>query len=217
MAIAFTIIAVALHFKVKGSYVLGLFFGSMAHWMINGDWPTKWFAAPDIFIQLDFYSLGDLTVWKCVLDLFIICTILNSGLCAALTSLTHATTPNMHAVDVVHNDDDQHLPRRRWMYFSCALGTMTGAVLGSGPILLSPESAPGILAGARTGFSAVVCGGLFLCTVCLYPLWASIPHSGADAILLMVGVLLFENTGKVNWHITEVISIFTQYIVYHID
>ena len=71
------------------------------------------------------------------------------------------------------------------------------------------ESAPGIVAGARTGLSTIICGLCFLASYVFYPLFASIPLAGTGPVLLMVGLLLFENTRKVDWRtIKEALPVF---------
>jgi hypothetical protein len=104
---------------------------------------------------------------------------------------------------------DGSIPRGKWLYALCGAGTVLSSVLGSGPFLISPESAPGLKAGARTGLSVVVCGLLFLLSVTFAPLLASAPATGTSPVLLMIGTILFENAGKVNWgDVRESIPIF---------
>jgi AGZA family xanthine/uracil permease-like MFS transporter len=78
-------------------------------------------------------------------------------------------------------------PRGRWLYAFCGFGTILGSFLGAGPLLISPESAPGLKAGARTGLSVVVCGCLFLGAVAVGPILASAPVAGTAPVLLMIG------------------------------
>lgn len=104
---------------------------------------------------------------------------------------------------------DGTIPRGKWLYALCGAGTILSSVVGSGPFLISPESAPGLKAGARTGLSVVVCGILFLLSVIFAPLLASAPATGTSPVLLMIGTMLFENAGKVNWgDVRESIPIF---------
>eukprot|EP01035_Chromulina_nebulosa_P019679 gene19679-25597_t len=105
--------------------------------------------------------------------------------------------------------DDGAAPRSRWLYFACGIGTIFSSVMGSGPVIPSSESAIAIASGARTGLSAVVCGLLFILSAFCYPIWANIPIAGTGPVFLMVGVLLFENTKRVNWDDkNEVITVF---------
>lgn len=47
--------------------------------------------------------------------------------------------------------------------------------------------------------SSVVCGVLLLLATCLSPLLASVPPCATSPVLLLIGMMLFENAGKVNW------------------
>jgi hypothetical protein len=67
------------------------------------------------------------------------------------------------------------------------------------PILLSPEGAAGIKEGAKTGLSAVVCGILFLVAALFGPVFEAVPAAGTSPVLLMVGLLLFQNVSRVDW------------------
>lgn len=189
-----------------------MFFGSICYWIYDpASLPVKLLAPVSLSLSLDMFTLRSSLSWICIFDLFLISSVLIAGLSGALSILAGLQR------------GDASIPRRRWLYFSCGCGTVIGGALGSGPVLLSVESAPGIIAGARTGLSSVVCGLLFLSALPFYPLWASIPHSGVLPVLLMVSVMLFENTGRVNWEnttegivvfITAIFSAFTYSILH---
>jgi MFS superfamily sulfate permease-like transporter len=67
------------------------------------------------------------------------------------------------------------------------------------PVLLSPESAAGIKAGAKTGLSTLVCGVLFGISTFFAPFFASIPSAGTAPLLIMVGVMMFGNAKRIDW------------------
>lgn len=77
---------------------------------------------------------------------------------------------------------------------TCLSGYFSGP-----PILISPESAAGIKAGAKTGLSTLVCGILFGIATFFYPVFAAVPAAGTAPLLIMVGVLLFANTKRIDW------------------
>ena len=81
----------------------------------------------------------------------------------------------------------------------CGLFTIISGCMGSAPILLSPESAAAIKAGAKTGLSVVVCGFLFLLSIFFTPFFSSIPYAGSSPVLIMIGVMLFQNVGRIDW------------------
>lgn len=81
----------------------------------------------------------------------------------------------------------------------CGLASIASGCLSGPPILISPESAAGIKAGAKTGLSTLVCGILFGISAFFSPLFASVPAAGTAPLLLIVGVLLFQNTKRIDW------------------
>lgn len=73
------------------------------------------------------------------------------------------------------------------------LTTVLSGYFSGPPILISPESAAGIKAGAKTGVSTLVCGCLFGIATFFYPVFAAVPAAGTAPLLIMVGVMLFAN------------------------
>ena len=73
------------------------------------------------------------------------------------------------------------------------LTTVLSGYFSGPPILISPESAAGIKAGAKTGVSTLVCGILFGIATFFYPIFAAVPAAGTAPLLIMVGVMLFAN------------------------
>eukprot|EP00597_Dinobryon_sp_UTEXLB2267_P009771 CAMPEP_0170097880 /NCGR_PEP_ID=MMETSP0020_2-20130122/104_1 /TAXON_ID=98059 /ORGANISM="Dinobryon sp., Strain UTEXLB2267" /LENGTH=376 /DNA_ID=CAMNT_0010320225 /DNA_START=850 /DNA_END=1981 /DNA_ORIENTATION=- len=83
--------------------------------------------------------------------------------------------------------------------------TIFSGFYGGPPILISPESAAGIKAGARTGLSTVVAGLFFCISVFFAPLFENIPNEERLlflfplGFLISIGVLLFVNVKKLDW------------------
>lgn len=210
---SFVVIGLALHYRVRGAFLIGLVFGTCLFWIatflhINSTkdekanpWPESIFIRNgeiDAGLQsLTTATLQNNVIYRLVFDLYIIGVILLNGLANGL-----AETAGLKR-------DDNTLPRGKWLYAICGVGTILSAILGSGPIMISPESAPGIKAGARTGLSSVMCGCLFLLSTTLSPIFASTPSSGTSPVLLMIGMMLFENAKNVNWSsVKEALPVF---------
>lgn len=101
------------------------------------------------------------------------------------------------------------IPRGHGLYLLCGFATILSGFCSGPPILISPETAGGIAAGARTGLSAVVCGMLFLATVFFCPLYSAVPPAGTSPLLILVGLTLFRNTSRIQWpHAPEAIPAF---------
>ena len=223
---SFLIIGISLHHRIRGAFLIGLFFGTVMFWITqkgsNNSWPPK-----HIFVNGSSLSLSSANIqwinpkdsiynlFKLVFDLCIICIILLNGLADGL-----ADTAKL-------KKDDNTLPGGKLIYLACGtssssssstssssslllgIGTIISAYLGVGPVMISPESAAGIRSGARTGLSVVICGFLFLISTMLSPLFAATPACGTSPILLMIGMMLFENAEKVSWSsIKEALPVF---------
>lgn len=186
--LAFITIGLALHYRIRGAFLIGMLVGTFLYWLAKGNvgtWP------PDNIIlhvkdlqahgsDISLSSGKSSKVLRLVFDLYVIGVILLNGLAHGL-----AETAQLRRADST-------LPRGKWLYFSCGVGTLLSALMGSGPIMISPESAPGIKAGARTGLATMVCGCCFLLSLLFCPLFAAVPSSGTSPILLMIGMFMFE-------------------------
>ena len=95
-----------------------------------------------------------------------------------------------------------------------SIGTMTGAILGTSNVTSYIESATGIEQGARSGFSSVVVGVLFIFAVFAYPLLSvvngvtvgfdgfggAIVYSPVTAMaLVLVGSLMVGQMKEIDW------------------
>ncbi len=96
---------------------------------------------------------------------------------------------------------DGRLPRASRAMLSDAVGTVTGACLGTSTVTSFIESATGIDQGARTGLAGLVTAALFLLALFVSPLVAmvgSYPPITAPA-LVIVGALMVRSVVNVDW------------------
>ncbi len=77
--------------------------------------------------------------------------------------------------------------------------TFLAGLIGTSPGTSYIESAAGIHEGGRTGFTAVVCGLLFLPFMFFSPLAEIIPTVATAPILVLVGVFMASPFNKINW------------------
>ena len=101
------------------------------------------------------------------------------------------------------------IPRVGRALVSDAVGTIFGALTGTSTVTSYIESAAGVAAGARTGLSNVFVAGLFLLAAFCSPLAAAIPGYATAPALILVGALMTESIGRVEWkEFTEAIPAF---------
>jgi AGZA family xanthine/uracil permease-like MFS transporter len=85
------------------------------------------------------------------------------------------------------------LPRLNKVLLSDAIATSAGALLGTSTTTTFIESASGVAAGGRTGFTSVITALFFLLSLMFAPIFLSIPAFATAPALIVVGLLMFEN------------------------
>ena len=191
------IITISLHYHVKGAFCLALLFGTTVWWTYTSSWPSVLMSVPTSFssersddhsyIHVDRTHL--VANAALVVDLLFLYVLTLNGLAQSFSDMAGLTR------------EDGSVPRGRWLYIVCGLTSVLSGCLGGPPILISPESAAGIKAGAKTGLSNVVCGILFLLSTFFGPVMASVPPAGTAPVLIAVGIILFQNVSRVEWHV----------------
>jgi adenine/guanine/hypoxanthine permease len=96
-------------------------------------------------------------------------------------------------------DEQGKLPNLRPALLADSGATAVGALLGTSSTTSFIESAAGVEAGGRSGLTAVVVGGLFLCCLFFAPLAQSIPAYATSAALLFVACLMVSSLKEINW------------------
>ena len=184
--ISFIIVAAALHYHFKGAFCCGLFFGTFLWWIIHPeDAPHGFAQAPEP--ENAGRAFEDSGLGLIVMNLVFLYIITLNGLAKSLSDLAKLTKRN------------GAIPRAGWLYIICGLTTMLSGFYSGPPILISPESAAGVKAGAKTGLSTLVCGILFGISCFFAPLFEAVPAAGTAPLLLMVGVVLFNNVKRIEW------------------
>ena len=90
-------------------------------------------------------------------------------------------------------DKEGHLPGIKPALISDSIATCAGAVLGTSTVTTFVESSAGVVAGGRTGLTALTTGVLFLFSTLFSPLFTSIPSFATAPALIFVGFLMFES------------------------
>jgi AGZA family xanthine/uracil permease-like MFS transporter len=106
-------------------------------------------------------------------------------------------------------DENGELPEIEKPMLCDALATVVGSLLGTTTSGVYLESATGIEAGGKTGFTAIVVAILFLSALFFTPLFAAIPPSAFGPALIIVGMLMISPIKNLNFDdLTEVIPVF---------
>ncbi|MDF7668619.1 NCS2 family permease [Lactobacillus sp. ESL0703] len=99
---------------------------------------------------------------------------------------------------------DNKMPRVGKALASDSTAMMVGSVLGTSPIGAFVESSAGIAVGGRTGLTAVFVAIFFLISMIFSPLLGLFTTHVTAPALIIVGVLMAQNTAHIHWNKMEI-------------
>ncbi len=97
-------------------------------------------------------------------------------------------------------DAQGRIPRANRMLFTGAAATTFGSLAGTSTVTHYIESAAGVVAGGRTGVTAIVTGLLFIAAMFVAPLVGAIPAAATAPVLILVGSLMISHAGEIDWN-----------------
>ncbi|GGB43021.1 permease [Flexivirga endophytica] len=156
--------------------------------------PTDWIATPDFGLLGDFSLFGSFGKISVITALLLIFSLVladffdTMGTMVAIGSkgdLLDETGTPVDAQKILVVDS-----------VAAAAGGMASVSSNTGYI----ESSAGVSEGARTGLSAVVTGALFLLATFLSPVVEVVPYEAATPALVLVGFLMMQQVGGIDWH-----------------
>ena len=77
--------------------------------------------------------------------------------------------------------------------------TIAGSLAGTSTVTSYIESASGVVAGGRTGVTAIVAGFLFALSIFFAPLVGAVPAAATAPALIVVGSLMVTHIGEIPW------------------
>ncbi|MDN6161781.1 MAG: NCS2 family permease [Atopostipes sp.] len=106
-------------------------------------------------------------------------------------------------------DENGKLPRANKALFADAIGTLSGACLGTSTVTTTIESASGIAEGGRTGLTALSTSFMFALSLFFAPIFIMIPSAATASALIIVGLFMMSPIQKINFEdYTEAIPAF---------
>jgi len=180
--------------RVKGAILYGIVFTTLCALLLGlAKKPTGWWAPPDfsLLFRLDLvHSLR----WVAIPVIF---SFVFTDLFDSLSTLVGlAEAANL----LDENGEPRHVRRA---LFTDAVATTIAGLLGSSPGTAYIESAVGIEAGGRTGFTAVVAAFLFLPFLFLSPLLSAVPAIATAPALVLVGVFMLRPVSRIQWQLPD--------------
>ncbi len=95
---------------------------------------------------------------------------------------------------------DGKIPRLKQAFLVDAIGTTTGAIMGTSTVTTFVESASGVNEGGRSGLTAFVTGLCFLSALFLAPFFLSIPGAATAPVLVLVGLMMMSSVMKIDFN-----------------
>jgi AGZA family xanthine/uracil permease-like MFS transporter len=178
------------------AYLAGMFVVTAAAWI--GGWvaaPTVWFSPPDfesVFLELDAIGALRLALVPAIV------TVLMTDLFDSLSTFIGVS----HASGLT--DADGRPRRLRQGLIVDAFATLGAGLFGSSSGTAYVESIAGIRMGGRTGRTAVVTAICFLPCLFIAPLASAVPPYATAAVLIMIGVAMFQTVRDVAFDRPEI-------------
>ena len=178
------------------AYLAGIFAVTAMAW--TGGWvapPSTWFSPPDftsVFFQLDVLGALQLALVPAIVTLM-------------MTDLFDSLSTFIGVAHASQQLDAEGRPRNlKQGLIVDSLATLGAAVFGSSPGTAYVESIAGIRAGGRTGRTAVVTALCFLPCLFIAPLAAAVPSYATAAVLIIVGLSMFQVVTDVDFERLEI-------------
>lgn len=96
-------------------------------------------------------------------------------------------------------DKNNRIPRVGRILVADATATVAGSFVGTSTVVSYIESAAGVVAGGRTGVTAIVVGLLFALALFLAPVAGFIPSAATAPALIIVGSLMVSAVADIPW------------------
>ena len=95
--------------------------------------------------------------------------------------------------------ETNEIPRINRILLSDASATIAGSLAGTSTVVSYIESAAGVVAGGRSGVTAIVTGLLFILALFVAPVIGAIPAAATAPALILVGSLMISHVVEIDW------------------
>ena len=183
--LGFLVIIGLMILRMRGGILIGILVTTLVAYLVGvAEAPQGWVSLPPslapILWKLDFSALWSVGFLAVVLTIFILAFVDTMGTLIGVS------------VRAGLLDAQGRLPQIERPILADALATTFAAAVGTTTSGAYIESATGIEAGGRTGFTAVVTGLLFFLALFFAPFVTAVPAQAYGPALMVVGVLMVE-------------------------
>ena len=178
------------------AYLYGIALGTSGAWVFGYvSPPVSWFSAPDfssVFLKLDVWGALRLSLLPAMITVI-------------LTDLFDSLSTFIGVAQAANLVDENGQPKNlRQGLIVDSFATFGAALFGSSSGTAYVESIAGIRMGGRTGLTAVVTALCFLPCLFIAPIAAAIPNYATAAVLILVGVSMFQAVTRVPFDRLEI-------------
>lgn len=168
-------------------------------WSLNiPSFPDKIVDLPDFSILGQFNLLGSWENLGVVTVFLLIFTLLLTDFFDTMGTMTAV------GAEAGLNDEEGIPPNTRKILVIDSVAAVAGGAASVSSNTSFIESTSGVAEGARTGFSSVVTGVLFLLAVFLAPVVSIVPSEAAVPALVLVGFLMMQQVKDIDWDDMEI-------------
>jgi adenine/guanine/hypoxanthine permease len=198
----FLVIAALMIRRVAAAILIGILATTFLAFAVHvAPAPAAWVSLPPslapIFLKLDFRMVASWGFFPVVLTIFIMAFVDTMGTLIGVSARAGFL------------DSEGNLPQIERPMAVDALATTFAALVGTSTSGAFIESATGVEAGGRTGFTAVVTAVCFAGTLFFAPFVAAVPAQAYGPALITVGLLMLAPITKINFgDFTELIPAF---------
>lgn len=180
--------------KIRAGFLLAIMISTALSWILGiTPLPEGIFALPD------FSSLGKIAFKLDLRDAFTLAMlpiILSFLVTQLFDSLSIISSVGVKERLFEGKDGEKKLSR---VLNADAAGSLGGALLGTTTVTTLVESQIGLQAGAKNAISAIFVAILFALSLFMLPIFKAIPGSAIYPMLIMIGVMMFDEVGKIDF------------------
>jgi len=194
LGLGVTVLLLVLHtMKIKGSFIIAITVGAVIAWITGmSELPTQLFSMPasiaPIAFQLNFDAFTSLAVIPVVIA-FLVTDIFDSvGTLSGIGGRIFDEDDN--------TEGEKKLEKTLQADSFCSA---LGSFFGVSTVTAFVESAAGVEEGGRTGLSTLFTAVLFLLPLFMLPIFSSINPNAIYPVLIVVGILMFQDVAKINF------------------
>lgn len=182
------------YYNIYGRNLLIVILISIIIWIINNDFPDKFYEIPDLSNLKNKINFDNISNTKFIIPTLIMSIVLILDISGVILSLEHILN-----LETYENNIDRINYKQEYVYICVALGTIGISFLGCSPVIVHLESIAGIKAGGKTGLSSVITSLLFGTSILILPIIEKIPLYATTPVLILIGSLMIGNVRNIDW------------------